>query len=142
MKPTWNETWFNICKEFARRGSCLRLQTAAVIINERNRIIGAGYNGAPHGMPECISVGCLMEDNHCRRSIHSERNALLQAGEKAKGQTIYILHKPCIQCTNDIIQAEIAKVYYLNDYQSDKIEKDTVLELFTQAKIVCKKVNL
>ena len=77
-----------------------------------NRIIAGGYNGSVAGEVHCIDVGCLIEDDHCIRTIHAEMNALLQCakqGVSSDNATIYVTHFPCLNCTKSIIQAGIKK---------------------------------
>ena len=109
----------DIAEIMSRRATCPRLQTGAVIVSFDLRILSTGYNGAPENSPHCLENGCLMEDNHCVRSVHAELNALLYAarrGISVEGSTMYILHAPCVRCAICIAQAGIWEVYYKYDY--------------------------
>lgn len=79
-RPDWNTYFINIAKEVAKRSTCPRASVGAVIVKD-NRILSTGYNGAPPGEPHCTDVGCLMENNHCERTIHAETNAVAQAAK-------------------------------------------------------------
>ena len=93
-KVSWGEYYLNIAKAVSARATCPRASVGAVIVSEQNRIIATGYNGAPSGAPECRDVGCFIVEDHCKRAIHAEANAVLwmskNASEQAQGATIYI----------------------------------------------------
>ena len=120
-RPNWNEYFINIAKEVASRATCPRASVGAVIVKD-NRILSTGYNGALPGEPHCTDVGCLMENNHCERTIHAETNAVAQAarfGVCIDGATLYcwsIQHsagKPvasCTKCTQVMRAAGIKEV--------------------------------
>ena len=48
---------------------------------------------------------------------HAEVMAINQAGEMAKGATMYVTLEPCINCSKLIISAGIKEVYYLESYR-------------------------
>jgi dCMP deaminase len=101
----------------------------AVIVRER-RILTTGYNGAPEGLPHCLEAGCLIEDDHCQRSLHAEQNAIIQAalhGVSIAGGTIYITHQPCNTCAKMIINAGLKRVIYAGEYP-DELARDFLAE--------------
>ena len=90
-RPNWDTYFMNIAREVASRSTCPRASVGAVIVKNR-RILSTGYNGAPPGEPHCSEVGCLIENNHCERTIHAETNAVAQAakfGVPIDGATLY-----------------------------------------------------
>lgn len=121
MQKQWNEIWFNVAKEFATRSRCDRAQIGAVIVNEDQRMVSHGYNGAAATYP--TEGGCL---NWCERakgstglsaayegcpSIHAEANALLYVDRSAlKNATIYVTAPPCMNCAKLISNSGIAEV--------------------------------
>ena len=120
-RPNWGQTFLDIAEVLARRATCPRLQTAAVIVSPDLRILSTGYNGAPSGETHCLDAGCLIEDHHCVRSVHAELNAILNAarnGISINGSAIYVLHTPCIRCAIAMAQAGIWEVHYRYDYGS------------------------
>jgi len=65
--------------------------------------------------------GHLMVDGHCVRTIHAERNALLQCaldGVSPNGASLYVTASPCYDCAKDIIRSGIIEVYYGLAYSS------------------------
>ena len=45
-------------------------------------------------------------------ATHAEINALIKAGERAKGGKLYVTLEPCFECAKAIINAKISEVYY------------------------------
>lgn len=114
-RPDWNHYFLKIAEVIALRATCPRKQFGAVITIE-NKIVSTGYNGSPSGTPHCYDVGCLMENNHCVRTIHAEVNAIVTSKCDLKGATLYSNGLPCFNCTKLIIQSGIKKVIYQVDY--------------------------
>ena len=119
-----------IAKTTALRGTCDRRQVGAVIVAS-DRILSAGFNGAPRGLPECDEVGHKMFEGHCVRTVHAEANALLEAGgamirrlARTTEVTIYTTTFPCPACMNLIINAGVNRVVYLDEYKDQTHRND------------------
>lgn len=126
MRPSVDEYFMEIASVVAKRSTCLRNQVGAVIVRDK-RILATGYNGAPKGLPHCLDIGCIRDQNNIPsgerhelcRAVHAEQNAILQAaihGVSTENTTIYCTHQPCILCTKMMINAGIKKVVYANQY--------------------------
>jgi len=115
----------------AMRGTCDRRQVGAVVV-AGDRVLSTGFNGAPAGMPECDSVGHLMANGHCIRTIHAEANALLEAGASAIRAalrdklvpTLYTTTWPCMWCMKLAINAGIRRIVYGDDYRAPEHHQD------------------
>jgi dCMP deaminase len=121
QRPSWDQYFMGIAAEVAKRSTCPRAQVGAIIVRDR-RILTTGYNGAPTGLPHCTEVGCLMVDGHCRRTLHAEQNAIIQAalhGVSVAGGTLYVTHQPCNTCAKMIINAGIKRVIYAGEYPDE-----------------------
>jgi len=96
----------------------------AVIVDVHGVIVSTGYNGSPRGLPHCADVGCLIEPEtgRCKRTVHAEANAIIQAGPKAWGGTLYCTHQPCSECSNLILNAGIRHVFFIHPYKSQSKE--------------------
>lgn len=137
QKPAWEETFFAVAETFAQRATCPRLQTACVLVNAEHQILATGFNGAPRHLPDCAEVGCFMVDHHCRRTLHAETNALLQAayvGVSVRGATAYVLHMPCYACSLGLVQAGITEVIYREVYDNQTPDQRTA-DLYRQAQV-------
>lgn len=119
MRKDWDTYFMDIALMVKERSTCPRLHVGAVIVKDK-RIKGTGYNGSPGGLDHCDDIGCLMIDNHCRRTIHAEVNAIMECSpEERKDATIYITAEPCIECSKLIIASGIRKVVYYKSYSKD-----------------------
>lgn len=49
---SWDEYFFNICKQVARNSKCLSHRIGAILVRDKS-IISTGYNGPPRGVPRC-----------------------------------------------------------------------------------------
>lgn len=119
-RPTWEETFFDMLTILAKRATCPRLQTAAIVVDSDHRVLGMGYNGSPKGMPHCTDNGCLMDYNHCISAVHAEANALARVDPRlAKGASLYILHRPCLRCIQMMINYQIKEIFFWGVYDTD-----------------------
>jgi len=130
-RPGKDEYYLNIAREVCRRGTCLRRQYGAVIVND-DQIVSTGYAGAPRGVANCVDLGrCLREElaipagqrYELCRSVHAEMNAVIHASRaQTLGSTLYLAGievasglptanpEPCLLCRRVIINAGIARV--------------------------------
>lgn len=93
---------------------CNRKKVGAIIVKDGN-IVSFGYNGTPTGFcNEC-------EENDVTKDevIHAEMNAILKAGTKTQGATMYVTMSPCIECAKIIKQSGLKCVVY------DELYRDT-----------------
>ena len=117
----------------ARRSTCLRRRVGAIAVKGK-RILATGYNGAPSGIPHCLDVGCLREQegipsgerHELCRGIHAEQNVIIQAahhGVSIEGATLYCTNLPCVICSKMLINAGIREIYYREGY-ADSLSED------------------
>ena len=99
--------YMKIAYEVATLSRCNRKKVGAIIVKDGN-IVSFGYNGTPTGFcNEC-------EENDVTKDevIHAEMNAILKAGTKTQGATMYVTMSPCIECAKIIKQSNISLVVY------------------------------
>ena len=119
MRKSWDHYFMDIAFMVKERSTCPRLHVGAIVVKNK-RIVGTGYNGSPSGLPHCDDVGCLMIENHCKRTVHAEVNAIMECSpEERKNATIYITARPCLECTKLIIASSITRVVYSQDYETE-----------------------
>lgn len=119
MRAPWSDYFMALAELVASRATCPRRHVGAVLVLD-NRVIGTGYNGSPPGQPHCDEVGCLMDGQHCVRTVHAELNALLHASRPPAGATLYLTDRPCLRCTNVLIAAKIEAVRYRDEYPASR----------------------
>ena len=134
-----------IAEATAKRSNCSRRHVAAVVVKDRH-ILSTGYNGTPHGTPNCFAGGCPrcsgaaesgthLEECLC---VHAEQNAICQAafhGIALDGATIYVTLSPCLTCAKLIVNSGIREVVYGGDYAF----LDTVKTMFKNADVMYRK---
>lgn len=103
-RPSRDEFWYGQAAHYATRATCPRAQIGAVLV-KFDRLIGAGFNGAPEGEPHCLetegeTLALHMALGHCNRARHAEVNALRNALLPPFGATLYVSgSRPiCIAC--------------------------------------------
>ena len=150
-RPDWTEYFIGIMRAVAMRGTCLRAKCGCVITRD-NVLLSTGYNGAPKGAAQCDEVGCLMKEvkhadghvsEHCKRTIHAEANAVLQAaknGISINGGTLYVGTTPCRDCAMLIVNSGIERVISERDYHESAESKDIFKTAGVDLKILINEV--
>ena len=131
---TWDEYFMGIALLSAKRSKDPSTQVGACIVNDKNKIVGAGYNGLPAGCDDdefpWQKQGDFLNTKY-PYVCHAELNAILNnIGMDLKGCRIYTALFPCNECTKAIIQSGIAEVIYLSDkYEGTDIFKASKIML-------------
>ena len=113
-RPTWDEYGLGLAKAASARGDCTRRQVGAVVMDAHHRIVGAGYNGYPPGVPGCLSDGACprgqLTYDEAPPSVnyagtgctatHAEVNAVRYASAHVDISTctVYVTDQPCPDC--------------------------------------------
>ena len=122
-RVSWDRYFMNLAVEAATRSTCPRKAVGAVIVRDR-AILATGYNGSLRGLEHCTEIGCLMENEHCVRTVHAEANAILQAarhGVGIDGADIYVTASPCWNCFKLIANSGIRRILYGEFYRDERI---------------------
>lgn len=115
FRASWPETWMEVARVISKRSYDPRLQVGAIIVSEDNtQMLSIGYNGNYRGGPntqESIEPGQS-------GFIHAEVNALVKCDYNFhKKKHMYLTHSPCRQCSKLIVNADISRVVYDNEYR-------------------------
>jgi len=151
-RPSWDEYFKDLVDTVARRSTCDRGRSGAVIVIN-NKIITTGYAGSPPGQPHCDEVGHLMREvideegnksMHCIRTLHAEENAILQAaeeGKRVKGATLFCSMTPCYRCAKMIVTVGIVRVVAKRRYHAERMSVELFKEVGVQLDICEDKVE-
>lgn len=122
---SWEEYFMGLAKLSAQRSKDPKTQVGACIVNDDNKIISVGYNGAPIGFND-NEIPWDSDEKHLY-VCHAELNAVLNAELSVKNCRVYVTLFPCNECAKVIIQSGIKEVIYLNekDYPAAKKMFDT-----------------
>jgi dCMP deaminase len=115
-------------------------KVGAVLVAKRGGDVTIGYNGFPFGVEDSVE---RLEDTDLKLEmiVHAEQNAVIAAGTRAEGSTVYVWGKPvCSRCAGILIQAGVARVVALSP---DAVSKESkwyrtgcyALEMLTEASI-------
>lgn len=139
-RPETDDYFLKIAAVVAERATCRRHHVGAVAVKNKH-ILTTGYNGAPAGVPDCLELGCLRDENNIPsgtrheicRAVHAEQNVIIQAaqhGVNLEGATVYCTHTPCILCAKMLANARIRRFVSFGQYADDAF-----IDLFGQVGI-------
>jgi dCMP deaminase len=116
---SWDEYFMGVALLSAKRSKDPATQVGACIVNSKNKIVGAGYNGLPAGCNDnefpWDKQGDFLQTKY-PYVCHAELNAILNnIGMDLHGCRIYTALFPCNECAKAIIQSGITEVIYLSD---------------------------
>lgn len=112
-REKWDRRYLDIAKEVSTWSKDPSTRVGAVVVRD-NRIVSVGYNGFPEGVEDT-------EDRYNDREmkyeliVHAEVNAILTAGGRARGGTLYVypgFGSPCVctGCCKAAIQSGIKRI--------------------------------
>jgi dCMP deaminase len=113
---SWDEYFMGVALLSGRRSKDPSTRVGACIVNQQNKIVGAGYNGLPTGCSDedfpWDKTGDFLDTKY-PYVCHAELNAILNnIGMDLTGCRIYTALFPC---NESIIQSGIKEVIYLSD---------------------------
>lgn len=146
---SWDEFFMGISKLSAGRSKDPSTQVGACIVNQDNRILSIGYNGAPNGFPDNKFPWGRESENPLETKYpyvcHAELNAILNyPGNKNdfKGSRIYVDLFPCNECAKTIIQAGISEVIYLSDKYKGSVENEASKLLLSTCDVTYRQLDI
>ncbi|MBI2989943.1 MAG: dCMP deaminase family protein [Candidatus Magasanikbacteria bacterium] len=119
---SWDECFMRMAHVIAERSKDPSTQAGAVVANQRNVVLGLGYNGFPRGIPEdqfpWEREGSLVNTKYAY-VCHAEENAIYNSNNTTADCKIYCTLFPCNECAKTIIQNGIREVIYESDKYHD-----------------------
>ncbi len=135
-----NEIYMNIAFEISKCSKCVSKQVGCIAV-KNDRILASGYNGTPSGYKNCNEyfdyLNFNRQEHHLwsnKYEVHSELNLInfcAKYGIELDGSGLYVTLRPCFQCSKNIIQSGIKRIYYKDEYDlelSEKVEIDDFLK--------------
>ena len=129
-----SKVYLDLADEFARiHTGRMKVHVGCTIIKPDGRIAGVGANTSN---PCCKDKGIchrieLYGDNSKEHrlpsdcnAVHSEINAIIDAGYDCKGATAYVTRYPCEACARALVQAGIKKVVYGRQQEISNLTKE------------------
>lgn len=124
------EYFLRIAQTVSEQSTCLDKSVGCVITSADNQIVSCGYNGAPSKVADCKTLlKCRKEYDKSCLATHAEINALIKAGERAKGGRLFVTLEPCFECAKAIINAGIKEVFYAKKNTKNLVYKMDVHDI-------------
>ncbi|PZE22752.1 deoxycytidylate deaminase [Paenibacillus xerothermodurans] len=144
-RKDWDTYFLDMAYMASTRSRCNRRHVGAVLVQGK-KLLGAAYNGAPMGVPDCSEAGCMLVEEYelderegalqvvkkqrCIRTIHAEQNLLLFTDPKDREHSIvYVTDQPCWTCANMLANSGISEIVYHRPYPKDSEKVATLMEL-------------
>lgn len=106
----WDKRYVDLARLVSTWSKDPSTQVGAVLVRPDNSVASIGYNGFPRGIEDTVE---RLEDRDTKYSlvIHAEMNAVLNAHDNVRGNTLYLWPLLCCdRCAVHMIQAGIARV--------------------------------
>lgn len=142
---SWDEYFMGVALLSAKRSKDPSTQVGACIVNSKNKIVGAGYNGLPAGCDDdefpWEKQGDFLQTKY-PYVCHAELNAILNnIGMDLQGCRIYTALFPCNECAKAIIQSGITEVIYLSDKYAGSDPSLASKRMLDNAQVIYRKVT-
>ena len=113
-RAKWDHRFLALAEHIATWSKDPSTKVGAVLVQDGNRVVGIGYNGFPRGVKD-DDERYANRDRKYQLVVHAEVNAILMAGDKARGATLYVwpsfMTPPiCAECCKTAIQAGIREI--------------------------------
>lgn len=117
MKDKYKRIHMDVAEQYARLSYAKKRQVGCAIVIDG--IVIPGYNGTPPGWDN----RCEDDDGHTfDYVIHAEQNALdkiTRSGLSSVGADVFVTTAPCIICATRLHGAQVAAVYYRDEYKNN-----------------------
>ena len=100
-----------------------------VITDKEGIVLSTGFNGVPKGRYHC-NEGHPCPDHDAASgtkldgcfAVHAEQNALIYLQDHNRARNIYVTTFPCMHCLKMLLNTNIDKIYYREDYPGSNPE--------------------
>jgi dCMP deaminase len=133
-RPDKSEYYLRIARDVSTRGTCIRRNYGAVIV-QNDEIIATGYTGVPRGQRHYTPDTCPRELAGAKkgerydlcRSVHAEQNAIISAARRDMldadmylagiddSTGLLLSDWPCDMCKRIILNAGIGRVHIVGE---------------------------
>jgi dCMP deaminase len=141
---SWDEYFMGVAYLSSLRSKDDSSQVGACIVNQKNRIVGIGYNGLPIGCSDdefpWEREGTFLETKY-PYVVHAEPNAILNATVPLDGARMYVTLFPCNECAKLIIQSGIRELIFLSEKYAGTEVDIAAKKLFKAAGIQTRKLE-
>ncbi len=123
---SWHQYFMTMAYLVATKSKDPSTKVGAVIVGPDYEIRSTGYNGLPRGLADTHR----RYDKPLKHKLinHAEENAILHCariGISTAGCSLYVPWIPCSLCAKAIVQANIVKVIYHQEWPGNEQQDDT-----------------
>ncbi len=140
----WDTYFMGVAKLSAARSKDPKTQVGACIVNQKNRIIGIGYNGFPIGIDDddypWESEGEFLNTKY-PYVVHAEPNAILNSTVTLEDAKLYVTLFPCHECAKLIIQSGIKEIVYVENKYQEKSSVKASMRMLKDAGIKTRQIK-
>ena len=108
-----------MARELSKLSHAKRRKVGCLIVKYPS-IIAEGINGTPRGFDNKCEYSSVVDEEYTKPEVlHAESNAitkLARSPHSSQGATLYVTCCPCFDCAKLIIQSEIVRVVYDEEY--------------------------
>ena len=141
----WDRFFLGMAQYISTASKDPSTKVGAVIVDHNNLVVGLGYNGFPRGVEDTEE---RLNDRPTKYSlvVHAEQNAILNAGHRTEGATIYVypaFGRPplCSNCAKSVIQSGILRVVGYQPEESSDVAARWSAEL-DAARLMCEEAGV
>tara|TARA_R100000315_G_C5233044_1_gene144082 strand:- start:720 stop:1247 length:528 start_codon:yes stop_codon:yes gene_type:complete len=129
QRPAWTDYFLSIASLVSLRSSDSQTKHGCVITDNKNRILGVGYNSFPSGMPDELLPN--IRPHKYKWMVHAERNALANCTIRPESGIAYITGRPCIDCVKSLYQEGVRNLVCIDGHGThlEDSEDECVLEI-------------
>lgn len=143
---SWDEYFMGIALLSAQRSKDPNTQVGACIVNDKNKIVGVGYNGSPTGCSDdelpWAREGEFLDTKY-PYVCHAEMNAIFNSiGPDLSSCRLYVALFPCNECAKAIIQTGMKEVVYLSDKYAEADFVRAAKIMFKQAGVTTRRMHV
>lgn len=142
---SWDETMMYTAGVMALRSKDPKTQVGCVIVDNKYRPLGTGYNGFPRGCDDDEfpwGKEGELDENKYGYVVHAEQNAILNSIGQLEDAIMYVTRHPCHECAKHIVQTGIKKIYYANNPAANTPSVRAAQRMFDAAKVETVYLNL
>src|SRR5262249_27716898 len=110
------ELFMRMAELIAERTTCVRMGVGCIITDlSFTQVLSMGYNGAARG----LNNGCVSPLAGQCGCVHAEANALVKSNYTITDQQMFCTHMPCRNCAQLIVNSNVTRLFYRNDYRDE-----------------------
>lgn len=130
LSKKWKKRFLNLAREISTWSKDPSTQVGAVIVDEKRRVLGVGYNGLARGYGKEYEILNDRTEKH-KRVIHAEKNCIDNTVASTEDTDIFVTTQPCVGCCHVLAQNGIKKVYFNHNTEIENRVpvRETIAEL-------------